>query len=149
MGGAAIAEAGSPGESGPTGRGQASSSVPDMGGRSFGGAATVREAPQWRSEAQALASRTRALSNTLGRIDQQGSRKASRSRSEDTGNESSGEATTASDPGAGSTSAPDTPGDPPQVPLGGTEWLAAAGAAYALNRLRDDGPEEADESGRG
>jgi hypothetical protein len=25
---------------------------------------------------------------------------------------------------------------PPEVPLGGAEWLAAAGAAYALNRLR-------------
>lgn len=31
---------------------------------------------------------------------------------------------------------PDMPDNPPQAPLGGTEWLAAAGAAYALNRLR-------------
>jgi hypothetical protein len=40
------------------------------------------------------------------------------------------------------------PEDPSQVPLGGTGWLAAAGAAYALNRLRkeegetDEGKEE-------
>jgi len=32
-----------------------------------------------------------------------------------------------------------------QVPLGGAEWLAAAGAAYALNRLRDDESDEEDE----
>jgi len=33
-------------------------------------------------------------------------------------------------------SGPGMPGDRNQVPLGGAEWLAAAGAAYALNRLR-------------
>ena len=43
-------------------------------------------------------------------------------------------------------SGPGTPDDPNQVPLGGTEWLAAAGAAYALNRLREeDGDEEESE----
>jgi hypothetical protein len=34
---------------------------------------------------------------------------------------------------------------PPEVPVGGAEWLAAAGAAYALNRLRKhegDGPDD-------
>jgi hypothetical protein len=31
---------------------------------------------------------------------------------------------------------PDGSDGPPQAPLGGAEWLAAAGAAYALNRLR-------------
>ena len=36
-------------------------------------------------------------------------------------------------------SGPNTPSAPNQVPLGGAEWLAAAGAAYALNRLRKDG----------
>ncbi len=41
--------------------------------------------------------------------------------------------------------APDTPGNPNQVPLGGAEWLAAAGAAYALNRLRKDGDDEDDD----
>ena len=40
---------------------------------------------------------------------------------------------------------PGMPSDPNQVPLGGAEWLAAAGAAYALNRLRKregDGPDD-------
>lgn len=32
---------------------------------------------------------------------------------------------------------PNMPKNPPQAPLGGAEWLAAAGAAYALNRLRE------------
>ena len=42
-------------------------------------------------------------------------------------------------------SGPNTPSDPNQTPLGGAEWLAAAGAAYALNRLRKregDGPDD-------
>jgi len=41
--------------------------------------------------------------------------------------------------------APGTPGDPDQVPLGGAEWLAAAGAAYALNRLRKGESEDAED----
>lgn len=46
--------------------------------------------------------------------------------------------------------APSMPATPSQVPLGGAEWLAAAGAAYALNRLRkkngeDDEDEESDD----
>ena len=45
--------------------------------------------------------------------------------------------------GTAQTNNPGTPDDPNQVPLGGAEWLAAAGAAYALNRLREeDGDEE-------
>ena len=44
--------------------------------------------------------------------------------------------------GMAQTNAPGTPSDPNQVPLGGAEWLAAAGAAYALNRLRDDESDE-------
>ena len=42
---------------------------------------------------------------------------------------------------------PGLPGDndgPNQVPLGSAEWLAAAGAAYALRRLRKDGGDEDD-----
>ena len=54
------------------------------------------------------------------------------------GNSSSGQAQTSS-------SAPGTPGQPAQAPLGGAEWLAAAGAAYALNRLRKNGDDEEDE----
>ena len=39
--------------------------------------------------------------------------------------------------GPAKTSAPDTPADPAQAPIdGGLGWLAAAGAAYAANRLR-------------
>lgn len=38
---------------------------------------------------------------------------------------------------------PNMPSNPPQAPLGGAEWLAAAGAAYALNRLRKEDSEEA------
>ena len=47
--------------------------------------------------------------------------------------------------GAQTNDGPSTPSDPSQVPLGGAEWLAAAGAAYALNRLRDDESDEEDE----
>jgi hypothetical protein len=43
-------------------------------------------------------------------------------------------------------SGPNTPSDPNQTPLGGAEWLAAAGAAYALNRLRKDEDGEDEES---
>ena len=46
---------------------------------------------------------------------------------------------------AQSNSGPLMPTNPDQVPLGGTEWLAAAGAAYALNRLRNEEVEEEDE----
>lgn len=50
--------------------------------------------------------------------------------------------TSASDGRMQTNNGPGVPSDPNQVPLGGAEWLAAAGAAYALNRLRD---EESDE----
>jgi hypothetical protein len=144
-GGRAVADAGTPGDAPQAG---SAPLTPDLGGgssggRSFGGSATGGDAPQWRSGAQALASRSRALSGALGRIDRQGSREASRSRSETAEGDPSGEATTASGTGHSSASDPGTPEEPPQVPLGGAEWLAAAGAAYALNRLREeDGDEE-------
>ncbi len=146
--GAAIVDAGSPGESGSIGgTPETAFSAPDMNGRSVGGSATSGGTPQWRSEARALASRSRALSNELGWDDRQDSREASRSRSEDTDNEPSGEATTASERGASTSSTPGTPDRPDQVPLGGAEWLAAAGAAYALNRLREkDGDESEDDA---
>lgn len=44
-----------------------------------------------------------------------------------------------------SSPAPGTPTQPNQVPLGGAEYLAAAGAAYALNRLRKNGDDEDEE----
>jgi hypothetical protein len=37
------------------------------------------------------------------------------------------------------------PDEPNQVPLGGAEWLAAAGAAYAMNRLRNEGEDDEDD----
>lgn len=49
--------------------------------------------------------------------------------------------------GAQTSDGPDMPDSPPQAPIGGAEWLAAAGAAYALNRLRKR--ESADESDEG
>ena len=46
--------------------------------------------------------------------------------------------------------APGTPDPVNQVPLGGAEWLAAAGAAYALNRLRrQSGDSEEKDEGPG
>jgi len=42
--------------------------------------------------------------------------------------------------------APGPPSGPSQeVPLGGAEWLAAAGAAYALNRLRKETGDDAED----
>lgn len=38
--------------------------------------------------------------------------------------------------GAQTNDGPTMPNNPPQAPIGGAEWLAAAGAAYALNRLQ-------------
>lgn len=136
-GGAAIADAGPSGEDVPTGEASGAGpppSTPDLNEEASGRWAAGGNAPQWRSEARALASRSRALSNELGQIDRAGNRE-SHSRSEGP----PGEATTASGSGASASSGPGTPGDPNQVPLGGAEWLAAAGAAYALNRLRKEG----------
>lgn len=43
-------------------------------------------------------------------------------------------------------SAPGLPGDDPSnVPLGGAEWLAAAGAAYAVRRLQKGATDSEDE----
>ena len=59
-----------------------------------------------------------------------------------------GQSSNNASPGRAQTNAnpPDMPDSSPQTPLGGTEWLAAAGAAYALNRLREeDGDEEESE----
>ena len=140
--GRAIADAGGP--TGGTPQAGSAPLTPDLGDRSFDGSAPGGDALQWRSEAQALASRSRALSNTIGRLD----RETSRSRSETAEGDPSGEATTALGTGSSSTSDPGTPENPNQVPLGGAEWLAAAGAAYALNRLRKRESTD-DESGEG
>lgn len=80
----------------------------------------------WKAEARRLAGRARALSSELGRrgresSDAEGAPSSSREVPE------AASASANSDPG--------TPPDPNQVPIGGLEWLAAAGAAYALHRL--------------
>lgn len=137
--GAAVADAGTPTGDGLPGEALGAgtgASAPDLSGKSFDEAATGGGAPQWRSEAEALASRSRALSSQLGHLDREGGREASSSRSENAEGEPSGEATTASGSGASTSSPPGTPEEPNQVPLGGAEWLAAVGAAYAANRLR-------------
>jgi hypothetical protein len=146
-GSAAIADAGSPGGGdGPTGGAPGAGpapSTPDLSGTSSGRAAGG-DAPEWRSEAQALASRSRALSQEVTRLNREeaSSEKAQGERAE----QPSGEASTASGRGGAETNNPGTPDNPDQVPLGGAEWLAAAGAAYALNRLREeDGDEEESE----
>ena len=118
-------------------------SVPDLGGSSVGRAASGDDGPGWRTEARALARRSRALSTELGRLSRE-MRRESRYETTRKENGPSGDATTASRVGARSNSAPGTPDDPDQVPLGGAEWLAAAGAAYAFNRLRKTGEEESE-----
>jgi hypothetical protein len=88
-----------------------------------------------------LASRSRALSREVARLNREeaAAGNAQRERAE----QPSGDASTASAGGEVQTNTPGTPDNPDQVPLGGAEWLAAAGAAYALNRLREeDGDEE-------
>ncbi|MFB6278590.1 MAG: hypothetical protein ABEK75_03720 [Salinibacter sp.] len=143
-GGAAIADVGSPGSGdglagGALGAGPASS-TPNPSGTSSGRAAARGDAPEWRSEAQTLASRSRALSREVVRLNREeaASEEAQGERTE----QPADEASTASSRGGAETNTPGTPSDPEQVPLGGVEWLAAAGAAYALNRLREEGREE-------
>ncbi len=143
LGGASIADAGTPDEGGPIGGapgGGPSSSAPDVGGWSAGEAAPGGGGTGWQSEARALASRSRALSREVARLNREeaSSGAAQRERAE----QPSGEASTASSQGGAETNNPGTPDNPDQVPLGGAEWLAAAGAAYALNRLREDGEDE-------
>ena len=43
------------------------------------------------------------------------------------------------------THVPNSPSDPEGAPLGGLEWLALAGGAYAANRLRKRGKDDDDE----
>lgn len=114
----------------------------DLGGRGAEGGT------EWRSAASTLNGRLRALNGVLaGMNGADGSLQPTESRARDS--RSSDEASTASS-GSGPSdagSSPDTPEDPNQVPLGGTEWLAAAGAAYALNRLRTEGGDGGESEG--
>ena len=107
-------------------------------GRTNGvGGDSDRDASSWQSEARLLANQSRALSRQLEQMAQDD---RSEKRSE---RASSPEESNTSTAGA-QTNDRDVP-PPPEVPVGGAEWLAAAGAAYALNRLRKhegDGPDD-------
>jgi hypothetical protein len=143
-GGAAVADAG--GSSGGAPQTGSVSLTPDLGGESSGGASSSGEPASWRSEARTLASRTRSLSRELGHLDRGDGASSPRSASE--AGRRSGTAATASEGSTPSNvSGPGVPDDPNQVPLGGAEWLAAAGAAYALNRLRNEENDEDGENG--
>lgn len=138
-GAAEIEETGSSSAGVNAGRG---SLTVDFGGGASGGG------HEWRASASILNSRLRALSRAFARMDgANGSLQPPGSRAG--GHRSGGEASTASSgPGPNDTgSAPGPPEDPNQVPLGGTEWLAAAGAAYALNRLRTEEGEDDESEG--
>ena len=88
----------------------------------------------WRSEASTLGRRARALSGALAQRNHSGRSTDGGTRAE---GKTSGDASTPSN----KSSSGNTPGPPPgpdQVPVdGGLGWLAAAGAAYAANRLRE------------
>ena len=95
--------------------------------------------PEWRSEASELGRQARALSGALAHLDRSGRSKNANPRSDGTNSPTDGDASTAG-ANRGSRAAantPDPPPPPPEVPVdGGLGWLAAAGAAYAANRLR-------------
>jgi len=104
----------------------------------------------WRSEASTLGQRARALSGALARLDRENRSTNQNSRAADEGGSASGDASTAAGDQRSRAAAnpPDPPDPPPEVPVdGGLGWLAAAGAAYAANRLRKqrEGDELSDE----
>lgn len=122
-GGDATVGAEGPESSGPAiaSRGRSGSGGPARADRGGGG---------WRAEAQRFSGRARALSNQLGQMVRSGPEEETESSREDAPATTSGRQTSSS-----ASSDPGTPGDPSQVPIGGLEWLAAAGAIYALRRL--------------
>jgi len=90
--------------------------------------------PGWRSEASTLGRRARALSGALAQRNHSGRSTDGGTRAE---GKTSGDASTPSNKSS-SGNTPDPPPNPEQVPVdGGLGWLAAAGAAYAANRLRE------------
>lgn len=91
---------------------------------------TGSEGSAWRAEARQLSGRARALSNQLGQMERAASEEETRSSREVSTAKTSGGGGEAS-----ASSGPGTPEDPNQVPIGGLEWLAAAGVVYALRRL--------------
>lgn len=112
-----------------------SSTGPSIASRGHGGAG-------WSGEARKLSGRLQSLSRELGRL---GQSSASSEPSAETASER--EAFSAATTSSAQTNDPEPPGDePPQVPLGGAEWLAAAGAAYAIRRLRQEKAEDTGEN---
>jgi hypothetical protein len=98
----------------------------------------------WHAAASTLNGRLRALEGAIARRDRGAGGGQAQGQVATQGR---GEASTASaGTGPSAASGPGTPDAPNQVPLGGAEWLAAAGAAYAVNRLRRN-QEGEDDSG--
>ena len=119
--------------------GGASFSV-DLGGSGSGGAS-------WTSELSQLNGRLRALDGALAQLDRTpravtGS--SPEANASERGSQASGGESAAATSNA---TAPSMPGDPSQVPVdGGLGWLAAAGAAYAVRRLRASSESPSDAS---
>lgn len=85
---------------------------------------------KWRSELSRLNGRLRALNGAIAGLNQG-------KRGQAQGAESNQRTAARASARTESASGPDVPTDPDQVPVdGGLGWLAAAGAAYAVNRLR-------------
>lgn len=121
-GGASAGDEGpEPGGAAIASRGRTGSGGPARAERGSGG---------WRAEARRFSGRARALSNQLGQMARSGPEEQTKSTREDAPATTSAGRTSSS-----ASSDPGTPGDPSQVPIGGLEWLAAAGALYALRRL--------------
>lgn len=89
-----------------------------------------RGGSSWRSEAQTLSSRARALAGQLGQMDRSATGKTNSARSGKTKTASGGRSSSsaASDPG--------TPGDPSQVPIDDhVHWLAVFGLLWGVWRI--------------
>ena len=127
---------------GASGTGGASPSV-DLGGTAL----AAESGGGWQSEVSTLNSRLRALDRAIAGLNRSNSTAGGTANTQPSSTESIASATRGS---RNSSSGPGVPDKPDQVPLGGAEWLAAAGAAYALNRLRkqngaDDKDKESDD----
>ena len=113
--------------------------VADLGTRSS--SASSGGGPEWRSKASELGRQARALSGALAHLDRSGRSKNANPRSDGTNSLTDGDRVDPRGqsriPGLRAANTPDPPPPPPEVPVdGGLGWLAAAGAAYAANRLR-------------
>lgn len=133
--GAAVAEA-----NGPTG-GAPSASVASPTVDLGSSALAAQNSGGWQSEASTLNRRVRALDGAIASLNRSNNTTGSSANTQPSGTASTASASRGS---RSSSSGPGVPDEPNQVPLGGAEWLAAAGAAYAMNRLRKNGEDEED-----